>query len=77
MQALVQGDVAASLAYNQLMLPSFVWLLVLSLLNGRALRYALSVGLSVLVLFMILRNIPAPCFDVLRPPAPHHTHERP
>lgn len=68
MQALVQGDVAASLAYNPLMLPSFVWLAAVSLLCGRTQRVTLYAGLAVLLLFMLLRNIPVPCFDCLRPP---------
>lgn len=68
MQALVQGDVAASLAYNPLMLPSFVWLAAVSLLRGRTQRVTLEAGLAVLLLFMLVRNIPVPCFDCLRPP---------
>lgn len=68
MQALAQGNIAASFAYNQLMLPSFVWLAAVSLLRGRMQRLVLCAGVAVLLLFMLLRNLPAPCFDVLRPP---------
>lgn len=69
MQALVQGNVVSSLAYNPLLLPSFLWLAVVSLLRGRAQLAVLRVGLVVLLLFMLLRNIPVPCLDFLRPPS--------
>lgn len=68
MHALVQGDIAGSLACNQLMLPSFGWMLLLSLLRGRAQHVTLCIGVAALLMFMLLRNIPAPCFDGLRPP---------
>lgn len=66
--ALAQGNIVASLSYNLLMLPSFLWMLVLCWVRGRMQQMTLFVGLAVLLLFMLLRNIPSPCFDVLRPP---------
>ena len=67
-QALLHGDWAASLRCNALLLPFAAWLLALCLIRRTSVFNAtLYTGLAVLAAFMLLRNIPLPCFDCIRP----------
>lgn len=66
--ALLHGDWAASLRCNALLLPTAAWLLALCFIRRTSVFNAtLYAGLAVLAAFMLLRNIPLPCFDCIRP----------
>lgn len=67
LRALVQGDVWQSLRLNALLLPTFLWLLALALLRGRAFSYLLWGGGGVILLFGVARNLPFSWVDCLRP----------
>lgn len=66
--ALMRGEWAYSLQCNLLLLPSLAWLAALCFIRHpqrfNAMLYA---GMGVLLLYMVLRNIPLPAFDCLRP----------
>lgn len=66
--ALIQGDWAHSLRCNALLLPSLAWLFALCLVKREdVFNKTLYAGLAVLVAYMVLRNIPLPLFNCLRP----------
>lgn len=67
LRALMQGDVWQSLRLNALLLPTFFWLLALSLLRGRAFSVLLWSGGGVILLFGVARNLPFSWADCLRP----------
>lgn len=67
LHALAQGDILDSLRCNLLLLPTLGWLLALCWLKGRAFSISLCCGIGCLALFMLLRNLPWPAFDCLRP----------
>lgn len=66
--ALLHGDWATSLRCNALLVPAAAWLLALCLIRRvQVFNATLYGGLAVLAAFMLLRNIPLPLFDCLKP----------
>ena len=66
--ALLHGDWAASLRCNALLAPALAWLLALCVIRrARVFNATLHAGLAALAAFTLLRNIPLPLFDCLRP----------
>jgi hypothetical protein len=72
LRALFQGDFLAALRYNPLsvaVLFALPFLLVLRRPRFRPLYYRLAAVVCALILgFTVLRNVPSPTFDFLRPP---------
>ena len=68
LRALLHGDFALSLRQNLLLLPGFVWLAALTLIKGNKLFNGLLWGgIAIIALFTLLRNLPCPLCDLLRP----------
>jgi hypothetical protein len=84
LHALLHGEIRQALAYNALAILAFplivAWILwgVLADLRGRPIRsrplpvWVYWVGVSILLAYWVLRNVPAPPFDQL---APHRIEE--
>ncbi|MBQ8285684.1 MAG: DUF2752 domain-containing protein [Thermoguttaceae bacterium] len=72
LRALLEGDFFAALRYNPFSIAAFFALPVLLVLarpKFRAVYYRLGVVVCAVVLvFAVLRNVPSPAFDFLRPP---------
>lgn len=68
LRALLHGDFALSLRQNLLLLPGFVWLAALTLIKGNKLFNGLLWGgIAIIALFTLLRNLPCPLCELLRP----------
>ncbi len=68
LRAMLHGEWALSLRNNPLVIPGFIWLGAMCCIKGnRIQQHVLWWGMGVLLLYTILRNIPHPLFDILRP----------
>lgn len=68
LRALLHGDMALSLRQNPLLLPGFSWLAALVLIKGtKRFNGLLWGGIVVIALFTLLRNLPCPLCEQLRP----------
>jgi len=68
LRALLQGEWTLSLRNNPLVIPGFIWLGAMCCIKKeKLLQHTLWWGMGVTLLFSILRNIPHPVFDILRP----------
>lgn len=68
LRALLHGDIAHSLRQNVLLLPGFAWLVTLSLIRDtKRFNGLLWGGIAIITLFTLLRNLPCPVCELLRP----------
>ena len=68
LRALLRGEWWLSLHNNPLVIPGFVWLAAMCCLKDhKTQQHVLWWGMAVALLFTLLRNIPHPFFDILRP----------
>lgn len=69
LRALLHGEWQQSFRQNILLVPGMVWLVILCVLsrNDNIQRHLLRWGGVILLIYTILRNIPSPMLDFLRP----------